>query len=156
LRQLAHRGEHLPLFRADMEIHRRWRPSAVVLPRSVGAGHGGEQDGCRIHAAWPHGVSCQSARKGGTTRMTDPVIGTGDYRYRFQRDWAKLLRWWNFGETDLPGPPRTSVKGATAANGDIYVLCRSAHPVLVFDPEGRFVTSWGEGEFSSFVHGITI
>ncbi len=92
----------------------------------------------------------------GTIDMTDTVIGTGAYRYRFQRDWAKLPRWWNFGEAHLPGPPRTTVKGAVAANGDIYVLCRAAHPVLVFDADGRFVTSWGEGQFSSFVHGLTI
>jgi hypothetical protein len=85
-----------------------------------------------------------------------PVIGSGTYRYDFQREWAKLPRWWNFGETNLPGPPRTCVKGATAANGDVYVLCRAAHPVMVFDPEGHFVTSWGEGQFSSFVHGMTI
>jgi hypothetical protein len=88
--------------------------------------------------------------------MPDAIIGTGDYRYRFQRDWAKLPRWWNFGETDLPGPPRTSVKGAVAANGDIYVLCRGAHPVLLFSAEGEFITSWGEGQFSNFVHGLTI
>jgi sugar lactone lactonase YvrE len=88
--------------------------------------------------------------------MTDTILGSGDYRYRFQRDWAKLPRWWNFGDAKLPGPPRTSVKGAVAANGDVYVLCRAAHPVLVFDAEGRFVTSWGEDQFSNFVHGMTI
>jgi DNA-binding beta-propeller fold protein YncE len=88
--------------------------------------------------------------------MSDTVIGTGSYRYKFQRDWAKLPRWWNFGEPDQPGPPRTSVKGAVAANGDVYVLCRGAHPVMVFDRDGAFVTSWGEGQFSTFVHGLTI
>ena len=88
--------------------------------------------------------------------MNDTIIGTGSYRYRFRRDWAKLPRWWNFGEANQPGPPRTSVKGAVAANGDVYVLCRAAHPVLVFDAGGNFVTSWGEGQFSSFVHGLTI
>jgi DNA-binding beta-propeller fold protein YncE len=36
------------------------------------------------------------------------------------------------------------------------VLCRADHPVLVFDAEGRFITSWGEGQFSNFVHGVTI
>jgi DNA-binding beta-propeller fold protein YncE len=88
--------------------------------------------------------------------MTDTIIGTGAYRYRFQRDWAKLPRGWNLGETNLPGPPRTCVKGAVAANGAVHVLSRSAHPVMLFDAEGRFVTSWGEGKFSSFVHGLTI
>jgi len=85
-----------------------------------------------------------------------PVIGQGAYRYDFQRDWAKLPRWWNLGIEGVPGPPRTSVKGAVAPNGDVYVLCRAAHPVLVFDREGRFITSWGEGQFSSFVHGLSI
>jgi uncharacterized protein (DUF924 family) len=86
----------------------------------------------------------------------DHEIGSGEYRYRFRRNWAKPPRWWNFGEVGQPGPPQTCVKGATAANGDVYVLSRAAHPVMVFDAEGRFVTSWGEGEFSSFVHGLTI
>lgn len=88
--------------------------------------------------------------------MTDSVLGSGPHRYRFQRDWAKLPRWWNFGEVNQPGPPRTCVKGAMATNGDVYVLCRAAHPVLVFDSEGNFVTSWGEGQFSNFAHGLTI
>ena len=84
------------------------------------------------------------------------AIGSGAWRYRFQRDWAKLPRWWTFGDAALPGPPRTSVKGAVAANGDVYTLCRGAHPVMVFDAEGRFITSWGEGQFTNFVHGMTI
>jgi hypothetical protein len=84
------------------------------------------------------------------------IIGQAPHRYDFERDWAKLPRWWNFGETGHAGPPRTSVKGAVAANGDVYVLCRAAHPVLVFDAEGRFQTSWGEGRFSNFVHGLSI
>jgi streptogramin lyase len=84
------------------------------------------------------------------------TIGQPPYCYDFQRDWAKLPRWWNFGETGHSGPPRTSVKGAVAANGDVYVLCRAAHPVLVFDASGGFVTSWGEGQFSYFVHGLSI
>ena len=83
-------------------------------------------------------------------------IGSGRHRYRFQRDWAKLPRWWSFGDANLPGPPRTSVKGAVSANGDVYTLCRGAHPVMVFDADGHFITSWGEGDFSNFVHGMTM
>ncbi len=84
------------------------------------------------------------------------ILGTAPYRYHFQRDWARLPRWWTLGDAGASGPPRTAVSGAVAANGDVYVLCRGAHPVLVFDAEGRFVTSWGEGVFSHFVHGLTI
>ena len=85
-----------------------------------------------------------------------PIIGKAPYRYRFQRDWARLPRWWNLGETGHRGPPRTSVQGAVATNGDVYVLCRAAHPVLIFDADGGFITSWGEGRFSNFVHGLTL
>jgi DNA-binding beta-propeller fold protein YncE len=84
------------------------------------------------------------------------VIGNGAFRYDFQRDWARLPRGWNLGETGHPGPPRTCVRGAVAANGDVYVLARADHPVMLFDAEGRFVTSWGEGRFSEFVHGLSI
>jgi len=85
-----------------------------------------------------------------------PTLGTGEWRYRLERHWARLPRWWSFGTDDPKGPPRTAVKGAVAANGDVYVLSRSAHPVSVFDAKGQFVTSWGEGKFSVFVHGLSI
>jgi hypothetical protein len=85
------------------------------------------------------------------------VIGDGAYRYRFEREWAKLPRGWSFDAPSKEGrPPRTCVRGGVASNGDVLVLARSAHPVTVFDPEGQFVTSWGEGCFSGFVHGLSI
>jgi DNA-binding beta-propeller fold protein YncE len=85
-----------------------------------------------------------------------PIIGTAPYRYEFQRNWARLPRGWTFGETASTGWNRTCVSGAVAPNGDVMVLCRGAHPVLVFDAEGNFQTSWGEGVFSHFVHGLSI
>lgn len=86
----------------------------------------------------------------------DPIIGEGRHRYRFRRAWAKLPRWWNFGENAPGRPPQTAVQGAVAANGDVYVLSRGAHPVTVFDGEGNFITAWGKGRFSPFVHGLAI
>ena len=74
------------------------------------------------------------------------IIGEGSWRYDFQRDWANLPRWWNLGETGHAGPPRTSVQGAVAANGDVYVLCRAAHPVLVFDAERQVRLILGRGQ----------
>lgn len=89
--------------------------------------------------------------------MSDVIIGKGKHRYSFRRDWARLPRGWSFG-TDgvVPRPPQTAVQGAVAANGDVFVLARAEHPVTVFDAEGNFITAWGEGRFSPFVHGITI
>jgi DNA-binding beta-propeller fold protein YncE len=37
----------------------------------------------------------------------------------------------------------------------VYVFNRGEHPVIVFDRDGRFLRSWGEGLFSR-AHGITI
>ena len=90
--------------------------------------------------------------------MSDIVeIGTGAHRYRYERNWAKLPRGWSFG-TDNPTdhPPRTALKGAVAANGDIYVVSRSAHPVTVFDADGGFITAWAGGLYSDFVNALAI
>ena len=84
-------------------------------------------------------------------------IGHGAHRYSFQRQWAKLPRNWSFGSANpTDRPPRTALKGAVAANGEVYVLSRSAHPVMLFTPQGEFITSWGEGLYSNFVHSISI
>jgi DNA-binding beta-propeller fold protein YncE len=92
-----------------------------------------------------------------TMERDAPVIGTGAHRYRYVRNWAKLPRGWMFSDPDPKAqPPRIPSKGAVAANGEVFVLSRSAHPVVVFDPDGNFITSWGEGQFSTFVHGLSI
>jgi DNA-binding beta-propeller fold protein YncE len=46
---------------------------------------------------------------------------------------------WNFGQVAAV---------ATDAQGRILVLHRGAHPIMAFEPDGRFVRSWGEGLFS--------
>ncbi len=84
-------------------------------------------------------------------------IGSGAYRYRYERAWAKLPRGWSFGSANPKDhPPRTALKGAVGDNGDVYVLSRSAHPVCVFDPDGNFITAWGEGRYSDFVHALAL
>jgi DNA-binding beta-propeller fold protein YncE len=61
---------------------------------------------------------------------------------------------------DWPLPARTAAGSATPWNliqvpgvavdsrGNVLVLHRGAHPVLVFDPAGKFIRSWGDGIFS--------
>lgn len=85
-----------------------------------------------------------------------PILGSSAWRYRLERHWARLPRGWNFDTDESIGPPRAALKGGVAANGDVYVLSRSAHPVCLFDASGRFITSWGEAAFSVFVHGLSI
>jgi DNA-binding beta-propeller fold protein YncE len=44
---------------------------------------------------------------------------------------------------------------ATDSHGQVFVFNRGDHPVIIFDRDGRFVGSWGEGLFAR-PHGITI
>ncbi len=52
-----------------------------------------------------------------------------------------------------PNPDVASV--AVNSRGEVHVLTRSPHPVLVFDQRGRFLRSWGEGVFAT-THGMHI
>jgi len=45
---------------------------------------------------------------------------------------------------------------AVNSKGRVYLFCRAEHPVLVYERDGRFVGSWGEGMFTMRTHGITI
>jgi DNA-binding beta-propeller fold protein YncE len=45
---------------------------------------------------------------------------------------------------------------AVDSKSQVYLFCRAEHPVMIYEPGGRFVGSWGEGLFSMRTHGITI
>src|SRR5579863_1468390 len=103
------------------------------------------QDSGRPPFVYSVGPACGGGKHMDGMDRDAPIIGSGAHRYRFVRNWAKLPRGWLFRDVDPQAqPPRIVSKGAVAANGDVFVLSRSAHPVVVFDPEGHFITSWGE------------
>src|SRR5213078_2671689 len=66
------------------------------------------------------------------------IVGTGDFKYRIVEDWAKLPDGWSFKEVGAVG---------VDAKDNVYVFNRGEHPVIVFDREGTFLRSWGEGVF---------
>ena len=74
------------------------------------------------------------------------ILGSGEHRYRVVENWAKLPEGWNL--TDV-----ASV--AVDSKDRIYVFNRGAHPMVVLDREGNFITSWGEGLFNR-AHGLHI
>ena len=45
---------------------------------------------------------------------------------------------------------------AVNSKGRVYLFCRSEHPVMIYERDGRFVASWGEGVFTMRTHGITM
>jgi len=74
------------------------------------------------------------------------IIGEGDYTYRVDRNWGNLPDGWRMGDVAAIGVDR---------NDHVYVFHRGEHPMLVFDREGNFLKSWGEGVFLR-PHGIHI
>jgi DNA-binding beta-propeller fold protein YncE len=74
------------------------------------------------------------------------VVGGGRFRYSPAPGWPRLPEGWSFVEV---------VGVATDARDRVFVFSRSEHPVTIFEPDGRFVGSWGEGQFVR-PHGITI
>ncbi|MBV9582417.1 MAG: hypothetical protein JO057_27850, partial [Chloroflexi bacterium] len=74
------------------------------------------------------------------------VVGSGDLTFELVPDWEQLPSGWSHG--DVAGV-------ATDSQDRVYVFNRSEHPVIVYDTDGRFLDSWGEGVFTR-PHGITI
>jgi hypothetical protein len=74
------------------------------------------------------------------------TMGTGEYRYEVQDDWAQLPEGWSLREVpDVVVGPEDRV----------YVFSRGEHPMLVFDREGTLVDHWGEDLFNR-PHGLTL
>ena len=74
------------------------------------------------------------------------VYGAAEYTYELVDGWAKCPEGWSF----------LDVCGLSIDSQDrVYVLNRSAHPVMVFDREGNLLRSWGEGFFRR-AHGTCI
>src|SRR5262245_60241996 len=72
------------------------------------------------------------------------IVGSGDYRYRVNPDWAKLPDGWSFKEVGGVG---------VDSHDNVYVFNRGVHPMMVFDREGNFLRSWGEGRYPR-AHGV--
>lgn len=69
-----------------------------------------------------------------------------DFGYVADDHWAKLPHGWAWKE---------AVAVATDSRGRVYVFHRGEHPVLIFNADGKFQASWGEGIFVR-PHGLHI
>jgi DNA-binding beta-propeller fold protein YncE len=72
------------------------------------------------------------------------VLGNGEYRYEPVPGWGRLPEGWSLKEV-----------GAVAVDSQdrVYVFNRGEHPMVVFDRDGKFLASWGEGLFRR-AHGL--
>jgi outer membrane protein assembly factor BamB len=74
------------------------------------------------------------------------TVGHGEYRYNIVENWAKLPDGWSFKEVAAV---------AVDKNDNVYCFTRGEHPMIVFDRTGKFLRSWGEGEYTR-AHGAHI
>lgn len=73
-------------------------------------------------------------------------VGTGDYTFEVQPDWAQLPAGWTV--------PACAV--AIDSQDRVYVYNRELdHPIAVFRRDGSFITSWGAGLFH-FPHAVSV
>ena len=75
------------------------------------------------------------------------LLGSEGYTYEVSgEDWGDLPEGWTYKEA-------TAV--AVDSRDNVYVFNRGGHPIIVYDRDGRFLRSWGEGVFPN-PHGVTI
>ena len=77
---------------------------------------------------------------------TSTIVGSGAYTYEVHDDWAKLPDGWAM--------PAAAV--TVDSEDRVYCFNRSPeHPIVVFDREGNYLSSWGAGLFA-FPHTVRV
>ena len=75
------------------------------------------------------------------------IVENTALRYQVAEGWEQLPPGWSH---------RDVAAVAVDSRDRVYVFTRSEHPVIVYERDGTFVRSWGEGLFTDRTHGITI
>src|SRR5213594_913891 len=77
---------------------------------------------------------------------TGAIVGSGKYTYEVNEDWARLPDGWAM--------PAAAV--TVDSQDRVYCFNRTPdHPIVVFDREGNYLSSWGAGLFA-FPHTIRV
>ncbi|MCC7263002.1 MAG: hypothetical protein IT369_10815 [Candidatus Latescibacteria bacterium] len=74
------------------------------------------------------------------------MVGAGRHTYQVQEGWGQLPAGWKLGWIAAV---------AVDSQDRVYVYSRSEHPLILFDREGHFLTTWGDGVLED-AHGIWI
>jgi hypothetical protein len=84
----------------------------------------------------------------GRAAAAEPVIlGKGRYRYQVLDGWGELPAGVTYGE---------AAAVCVDSKDNVYVFTRGAHPVIVFDRNGRFLRSWGQDIGFTNAHGAAV
>ncbi len=74
------------------------------------------------------------------------TVGSGEYTYELVESWAKLPAGEEFGMVSAC---------ATDSAGNLYAFQRKEPPIVIFNPDGEYIGSWGLDAISN-PHGIFI
>jgi DNA-binding beta-propeller fold protein YncE len=75
------------------------------------------------------------------------MAGSNALRYEVAEGWEQLPA----------GYEHRDVAGVAVDSEDrVYLICRGDHPIIIYDRNGKFLGSWGEGDFTYRTHGITV
>ena len=87
------------------------------------------------------------------------MVQLGDCKYEFIEEWAKLPEFFDLNDpVDITIAPNDRVYVGSRdhyPDGRPYSGSHASHPILVFEPNGEFVSCWGEREFVD-PHGLCI
>lgn len=72
-------------------------------------------------------------------------FGSGELQFELVEGWEHLPAGWS--HPDVAGV-------CTDSSGNVLLYCRGDHPVIIYDRDGNFIDSWGEGMFSYRTHGM--
>src|ERR1700675_2508939 len=76
----------------------------------------------------------------------NPIVGNGRYTYKVDENWQRAPEW-------------LEVKAcAVSVDSEDRVYCfnrNDAHPIVIFDRDGKYLSSWGAGLFK-FPHPIRV
>jgi DNA-binding beta-propeller fold protein YncE len=75
------------------------------------------------------------------------MTASGSVSYSVVEGWEQLPK--GFAHRDVAGV-------AVDQEDRVYLMCRGDHPVIMYDKQGNYRGSWGEGDFSYRTHGIYV
>jgi DNA-binding beta-propeller fold protein YncE len=75
------------------------------------------------------------------------MAGTSALTYQVVEGWEQLPA--GYEHRDVAGV-------AVDLEDRVYLICRGDHPIIAYGDNGKFLGSWGEGQFTYRTHGITV
>lgn len=82
-------------------------------------------------------------------------LGAGQFTYEVNVDWAKFPKEWPFVDATKGWSFVDVTDVAVDSKDRVYLLTRGEFPLIIFDRDGNFLSSWGKGMFTR-PHGFAL